>query len=96
MTPARLALLAVGAAWLAAATPARAADISDRDVERAREACANIAERRDWKVKDTDLRDRDEDRDRVTVSVSGTRNGEDRTRECRYNVKSGDAEFEDQ
>ena len=71
--------------------------ISDRDVERARDACRDIAHGRDWKVKDTHLKDKDDDRGRVTVLVQGDRRGKgDRERECRYNVKTGDAEFDDQ
>ncbi len=70
-------------------------EISDRDVERAREACKEIAHDRGWEVKDTHLQDRDEGSGRVVVSVEGERRGDDRTRQCRYDVRSRDAEFDD-
>ena len=67
-----------------------------REVERARDACRQIAENRGWRDVDTDVRDRDRDRDRVVVTVRGRRDGGDRERECRYDVRRGDAEFDDQ
>ncbi len=69
--------------------------ISDRDIERAREACRQIAENRDWRNVRTEVRDRDRN-GRVVLEVSGRRRGEDRDRECRYDVRRGDAEFDDQ
>ena len=71
-------------------------EISDRDVERARDACRDIAHDRGWKVRDTHLQDRDERSGRVVVSVEGQRRGEGRTRQCRYDVRSGNAAFDDQ
>jgi hypothetical protein len=72
-------------------------EISDRDVERARDACRDIAHNRGWTVRDTHLRDKDDDRGRVTILVEGDRRGRgDRERECRYNVRTRDAEFDDQ
>src|SRR5215213_6949447 len=71
-------------------------EISDRDVERARDACRDIAHDRGWRVRDTHLQDRDERSGRVVVSVEGQRRGEGRTRQCRYNVRTRDAEFDDQ
>jgi hypothetical protein len=91
--------IAAGTGWLAAATaPARAdVEISDRDVERARDACRDIAHNRDWRVEDTHLIRKDEDRRRVVIEVEGRRRGEGaRQRECRYDIRSGDAEFDDQ
>src|SRR5918911_1199207 len=55
-----------------------------------------IAENRDWRDVRTDVRDRDEDRDRVIVTMRGKRNGEDRERECTYDVRDQQANFEDQ
>jgi hypothetical protein len=69
--------------------------VSGRDVERARDACRQIAESRDWRNVRTAVRDRDRN-GRVVVEVSGRRRGEDRDRECRYDVRRGDAEFRDQ
>jgi hypothetical protein len=70
--------------------------ITDRDVERARDACRDIAHNRDWVVRDTHLLRRDEERRRVVVEVEGRRRGQgDRRRECRYDVRGGDAEFDD-
>src|SRR4051794_218744 len=66
-----------------------------RDVERAQDACRQVAENRDWRDVRTEVRDRDRD-GRVVVEVSGRRRGEDRDRECRYDVRRGDAEFDDQ
>jgi hypothetical protein len=68
---------------------------SDRDVERAKDACRQIAENRNWRNVRTDVRDRDQDRDQVIVTMSGKRDGDDRERECRYDVRRGDAEFDD-
>ena len=70
-------------------------EISDRDVERARDACRDIAHDRGWKVRDTHLQDRDERSGRVVVSVEGQRRGEGRTRQCRSDVRTRDAEFDD-
>ncbi len=96
---AAIGAVAFGAVMLGGTAPASAGGgrISDRDVERARDACRDIAHNRDWKVEDTHLRDKDDDRGRVTIVVQGNRRGQgDRERECVYNVKSGDAQFEDQ
>jgi hypothetical protein len=91
---AALGALAIGGAAPAVAGGGR---ISDRDVERARDACREIAHNRDWKVEDTHLRDKDDDRRRITILVQGNRRGQgDRERECVYDVRSGDAQFEDQ
>ena len=65
-----------------------------RDVERAREACRQIAENRDWRDVRTEVRDRDRN-GRVVVEVSGRRRGDERTRECRYDTRRGDADFAD-
>jgi hypothetical protein len=70
-------------------------EISDRDVERAREACKDIAHDRGWRVRDTHLRDRDERSGRVVVSVEGQRRGDGRTAQCRYDVRSRNADFDD-
>ena len=69
--------------------------VGGRDVERARDACRQIAENRGWRNVRTDVRDRDRN-GRVVVEVHGRRRGEDRDRECRYDVRRGDAEFDDQ
>jgi hypothetical protein len=69
--------------------------VSGRDVERARDACRQVAENRGWRNVRTAVRDRDRN-GRVVVEVSGRRRGEDRDRECRYDVRRGDAEFRDQ
>jgi hypothetical protein len=98
--PARLARgLAAGlcAAWLAGAGPALAKDkdkASDREINEARDACKQIAENRDWKNVRTNVRDSSDER--VVMTVSGKRRGEDRDRECRYNIKRHQAEFDDQ
>lgn len=103
MQAGRLAALAAavfGAALLGGAGTATAGgggNISDRDVERARDACRDIAHNRDWTVKDTHLRDKDEERGRITILVQGDRRGKGaRERECVYNVKTSDAQFDDQ
>jgi hypothetical protein len=84
-------------ALLLAAAPAHARDrISDRDVERARDACRAVARDRDWRDIETDVRDRDEDRGRVIVRVTGRRDGDDRERRCTYDVRDDRAEFDDQ
>ena len=97
-----LTRLACGAAlglctvWLAGVPPAQARDrISDRDIDRAREACRQIAENRDWRDVRVDPRDRDEERGRVTLTVRGRRQGEDRERECTYDFRDDRASFED-
>src|SRR4051794_12239265 len=66
-----------------------------REVEQARDACRRIAEDRGWRDVDTDVRDRGRDRDRGGVTGRGRRDGGDRERECRYDVRRGDAEFDD-
>ena len=77
--------------------PAQARDrISDRDIDRAREACRDVARNRDWRDIETDVRDRDDDRGRVIVRVTGRRDGDDRERRCTYDVRDDRAEFEDQ
>jgi hypothetical protein len=87
--------LGLCAAWLAGATPALAKDkASDREVNEARDACKQIAENRDWKNVSTNVRDSSDER--VTVMIKGKRRGEERERECRYRIKSHEAEFEDQ
>jgi hypothetical protein len=85
------------AAWLAAAGPALAKDkdkVSDKEVNQAREACKEIAEKRDWKNVSTNVRD--SSAQRVVMMVKGKRRGEERERECRYNIKQHNAEFDDQ
>jgi hypothetical protein len=85
------------AAWLAGVQPAQARDrLSDRDVDRARDACHQVAENRGWRGIRTDVRDRDDDRGRVVVDVSGRRNGDDRDQRCTYDVRDDYAAFEDQ
>jgi hypothetical protein len=92
-----LAAAGLCAVWLGGLSPAQARDrISDHDVDRAKDACRQIAENRDWRDVRTDVRDRDEDRDRVIVTMRGKRNGEDRERECTYDVRDQRADFEDQ
>ena len=96
--PTRLACgLAAGlcAAWLAGAGPALAKDkASDREINEARDACKQIAENRDWKNVRTNVRD--SSGERIVLTVSGKRRGEDRDRECRYNIRQHNAEFDDQ
>jgi hypothetical protein len=85
------------AAWLVGTEPALAKDkdkASDREVNEARDACKQIAEGRDWKNVRTNVRDSSDER--VVMAVSGKRRGEDRDRECRYNIKRHQAEFDDQ
>ena len=85
------------ATWLAAAWPALAKDkdkVSDREVNEARDACKQIAEKRDWKNVSTNVRD--SSGDRVVMMVKGKRRGDDRERECRYNIRQHNAEFDDQ
>lgn len=84
--------LAVTAGWLSA-TPAFA-KASDKEINRAREACKDIAGNRNWKNVKTDVKSSNDDR--VVMEVMGRRDGEDRTRECRYNLKKENAEFDDQ
>jgi hypothetical protein len=91
------AALSASALLLAGTAPAGARDrISDRDVDRARNACREIARDRDWRDIETDVRDRDDDHGRVTVRVTGRRDGDDRERRCTYDVRDDRAEFEDQ
>ena len=91
------AAIGLCAAWLGGASPAQARDrIDDRDVHRAQDACRQVAENRDWKNIHTDVRDRDEDRNRVIIKVTGKRNGDDRERECTYDVRDQRAELDDQ
>ena len=83
--------------WLAGATPVAARDrISDRDIERARQACREIAENRDWRNVRVDMRNREEERNRIIVTVSGKRRGQDRERDCTYDLRDERATFEDQ
>jgi hypothetical protein len=85
------------AAWLAGAGPALAKDkdkASDREVNEARDACKQVAEGRDWKNVSTNIRDSSDQR--VVMMVKGKRRGEERERECRYNIKQHNAEFDDQ
>ena len=86
------ALALAAAAWLAAVvpSPAQAGGGGER-VERAREACREIARNRDWKDVQTEVRDRDDDR--VVVTVSGERDGEDRERRCVF--RGGQAQLDD-
>lgn len=87
------ALGLAAAAWLAAVTPAQAGGGGGGErVERAREACRDIARNRDWKDIQTEVRDRDDNR--VVVSVRGERDGEDRERRCVF--RGGEAELDDQ
>ena len=65
-------------------------------MHRAQDACRQVAENRDWKNIHTDVRDRDEDRNRVIIKVTGKRNGDDRERECTYDVRDQRAELDDQ
>jgi hypothetical protein len=83
------------AAWVAGVQPAQARDhdrIGGRELDRARDACHQIAENRGWR----DVRDRDDDRGRVVMDVSGRRNGDDRDQRCTYDVRDDYAAFEDQ
>ena len=87
------------AAWVAGVQPAQARDhdrIGGRELDRARDACHQIAENRGWRDIRTDVRDRDDDRGRVVVDVSGRRNGDDRDQRCTYDVRDDYAAFEDQ
>lgn len=96
---AALAAAVFGTALLGGAGMASAGGgkISDRDVEQARDACRDIAHNRDWSVKDTHLRDKDDDRGQITILVQGDRRGKGaRERECVYNVRTNDAQFDDQ
>jgi hypothetical protein len=95
--PVGAAALGLGALLLAGTAPAQARDrISDRDIDRARDACREIARDRDWREIETDVRDRDDDRGRVIVRVTGRRDGEDRERRCTYDVRDDRAELEEQ
>ena len=92
-----VATIGLCAAWLGGTAPAQARDhISDHDVDRAKDACREVAENRDWKNIHTDVRDKDDDRNRVIVRVTGKRNGDDRERECTYDVRDQRAEIDDQ
>src|SRR3954454_255767 len=89
------------AAWLAGAGPALAKDNKDnkdkasgKEVNEARDACKQVAENRDWKNVSTNVRD--SSYQRVVLMVKGKRKGEERERECRYNVRQHNAEFDDQ
>ena len=90
---ARAAVLGLAAAtWLAAVapSPAQAGGGGER-VERARDACREVARNRDWKDIETEIRDRDDDR--VVVNVRGERDGEDRERRCVF--RGGEARLDD-
>jgi hypothetical protein len=91
------AAIGLCAAWVGGTPPAQARDrIDDRDVNRAQDACRQVAENRDWRNVHTDVRDRDDDRGRVIVTVRGKRSGDDRERECTYDVRDQRAELDDQ
>ena len=93
------AAMSLCAAWVAGVQPAQARDhdrIGGRELDRARDACHQIAENRGWRDIRTDVRDRDDDRGRVVVDVSGRRNGDDRDQRCTYDVRDDYAAFEDQ
>jgi hypothetical protein len=91
------AAIGLCAAWVGGTPPAQARDrIDDRDVNRAQDACRQVAENRDWRNVHTDVRDRDDDRGRVIVTVRGRRSGDDRERECTYDVRDQRAELDDQ
>src|SRR5438045_2123755 len=85
-------VLLAATAWLVGLPPAQA---RDRDIERARDACREVAQNRDWRDVRVDARDRDEDRGRVTMTVRGRRDGEDRERDCTYDLRDERASFED-
>jgi hypothetical protein len=74
------------------------AEFRDNDerevVEDARDACRRIAQEREWRDVDTDLR-REGD-DRIVIMVQGERNRDDRERRCVYNIRRDEARFEDQ
>ena len=96
-----LAAASLCALLLASVAPAQARDrdrISDRDMERAENACREIARDRGWRDVRTDVRQRDRDRDddRVVVDVSGRRDGDDREQRCTYDTRRNDADFGDQ
>src|SRR3954471_15661530 len=89
-------VLLAATAWLVGLPPAQARDrISDRDIERARDACREVAQNRDWRDVRVDARDRDEDRGRVTMTVRGRRDGGERERDCTYDFRDERASFED-
>ena len=69
--------------------------IAEREVERARDACREVAHDRGWRVEGINLRDADEERGRVVLYVRGERRGDDRARTCVYDVRSRRAEFRD-
>jgi hypothetical protein len=69
--------------------------VADRDVERARDACREVAHDRGWRVEAINLRDTDEERGRVVLAVRGERRGDDRARTCVYDVRDRRAEFRD-
>jgi hypothetical protein len=82
--------------WFTGTSPALSRDrISDRDIERARDACREVAQNRDWRDVRVDARDRDEERGQVTLTVRGRRDGEDRERDCTYDLRDERASFED-
>ena len=90
------AAVAVLAVQLLAGAPARARDrVGDKDVDRAREACRELAERRDWRDVRAQVREHDRKRERVLVDVRGRRRGKDRERECAYDIRDHAAEFRD-
>ena len=66
----------------------------DRMVERARDACRNLAEDRGWRDVRLEMRDRGRDGP-VVMDVRGRRDGDDRQRECTYRPRDDRASFED-
>jgi hypothetical protein len=89
-------VLAACALPILAGSPALARDrVGDKDVERARDACREMAERRDWRDVHADVREHDRKRERVLVTVRGRRRGEDRERECVYDIRDHAAEIRD-
>jgi hypothetical protein len=68
----------------------------DRVVERAREACREIARNRDWRDIRADVRERRGGDDRVVVAMQGRREGDDRERRCTFDARTGQARFDDQ
>ena len=81
--------LALGAACLLAAAPARA-----DDEDQARKACRQIAKNHDWKDVDADVR-KEGDR-RIVITMRGERKGDERERRCVYDTRTNEARFDDQ
>ena len=90
------AALAVCALPILAGAPALARErVGDKDVDRARDACRELALRRDWRDIRTEVREHDRKRERVLVEVRGRRRGEERARECAYDIRDRAAAFRD-